>query len=172
MPARRAGGNPLDVAVSLSYHTRKSATECVRNINDDGMVVRRQALGCSTRLPELWSSWSKNVLSWTSRVDLPLTVIRYEDMKERPLETFSMAARAVVPGSTAAQVERAIDLSRFDLLAAQEEASGFRERPPESERFFRKGRVGSWRTELEVSEIDAIVKKNGPVMNRFGYEIP
>ena len=92
--------NPLDVAVSLSYHTGKTPMESVKTMNDDDLVVRRQAIGCSTRLPEFWSSWSGNVRSWISLDDLPLTVIRYEDMKEHPVETFMKAGRAVVPGCT------------------------------------------------------------------------
>jgi aryl sulfotransferase len=163
--------NPLDVAVSLSHHTGKTPTQTVTHMNDDARVVRRHAGGCSSRLPEFWSSWSGNVRSWTSREDLPLTVIRYEDMHERPLETFMRAARAVVPGCTEDQVGRAIDLSRFERLARQEEAAGFRERPPESARFFRRGVVGTWRTELGVAEIEAIVAKNGPLMERFGYTV-
>ena len=67
---------------------------------------------------------------------------------------------------------RAIDLSRFERLATQEAAAGFRERPPESKRFFRRGIVGSWRTELGAAEIDAIVEKNGALMERLGYATP
>jgi hypothetical protein len=164
--------NPLDVAVSLSYHTGKTPRECVETMNDDELVVRRQAIGCAPRLPEFWSSWSGNVESWTARDDLPLIVIRYEDMKERAPATFLKAGRAVVPDCTEEQVGRAIDLSRFELLTKQEEAAGFRERPPESERFFRRGIVGSWRKELGPAEIDAIVEKNGRMMERFGYMTP
>jgi aryl sulfotransferase len=163
--------NPLDVAVSLSHHTGRTPMECVNDMNDDRLVVRRQATGCAPRLPEFWSSWGGNVRSWTSRDDLPLTVIRYEDMKEHPLETFMKAARAVVPGRTEEQVGRAVDLSRFELLATQEAAAGFRERPPESRRFFRRGIVGSWRSELGAAEIDAVVEKHGALMERFGYTL-
>ena len=52
---------------------------------------------------------------------------------------------------------------------AQEEQDGFRERPEQSERFFRDGRSGQWRDVLSAQQVARIVRDHAEQMGRFGY---
>jgi hypothetical protein len=67
------------------------------------------------------------------------------------------------------QLETAIARSSFDNLRAQEEQDGFRERPEQSERFFRDGRSDQWREVLTGHQVARIVRNHGEQMARFGY---
>ncbi len=59
--------------------------------------------------------------------------------------------------------------TRFDRLARQEKKSGFQERSHKQEKFFRRGRAGSWRSMLSPAQAARIVADHGAVMERFGY---
>ena len=61
--------------------------------------------------------------------------------------------------------------ARADVIriSRQRKESGFKEKSPSSEIFFRKGEVGSWREELTKKQARQIVNDHRKVMRRFGY---
>src|SRR5207248_11746408 len=67
------------------------------------------------------------------------------------------------------RLARAIAHSRFAELRRQERVSGFREKPPRMDSFFRSGRVGSWRTALSSTQVKRLVEQHGEAMRRLGY---
>jgi hypothetical protein len=61
-------------------------------------------------------------------------------------------------------------LSSFTRLKAQEQAKGFRERPPQADQdFFREGRAGQWKNVLTEAQIARLVHDHAEQMRRFGY---
>ncbi len=66
-------------------------------------------------------------------------------------------------------IQRAIEQSSFEKLAAQEQENGFRERSVKAERFFRSGKAGIWRDTLSAEQADQIMQDHHQVMRRFGY---
>ena len=98
-----------------------------------------------------------------------LHVIRYEDLKTRPVETFEAVVRFLGWPHDRAQIERAERLSRFDVVQAQERDVPFCEKSPRTRRFFRQGRSGAWRDVLTPAQVDHLVRSHGDVMRRFGY---
>ena len=100
---------------------------------------------------------------------LPVQVIRYEDMLNRPFEVFrDFAAFGDLPADED-RLARAIEFSRFEVLQRQEQEAGFREKSPRAESFFRAGRKESWRERLTAEQVRRIVSDHGRVMQRFGY---
>jgi hypothetical protein len=67
------------------------------------------------------------------------------------------------------QIERALKYSAFEFLRSQEEESGYKERSPCSNRFFRKGETGSYKTELNDRQIDRLLHDHGEMMDTLGY---
>jgi hypothetical protein len=57
----------------------------------------------------------------------------------------------------------------FKELQRQEQDHGFRERPPEAERFFREEGWGAWRRELTPEQVARLIREHRKVMQRFGY---
>jgi uncharacterized protein (DUF924 family) len=157
--------NPLDVVLSARHHFGLSIDNTIR------MMAEANASSEMSRslVPEIYSSWSHNVKSWTAHPSPQLLVLRYEDMLEKPQETFGNVARFLGLDPPPERLERAIRNSSFDSLKALEAEKGFRERSKHSESFFRKGQAGQWREELTEEQVRRIVSDHRAQMQRFGY---
>jgi len=161
--------NPLDVAVSFAHHSGWNCATSLINMANNTFAFCSNPGQLHNQLRQKLLSWSSHVLSWVDQAPFSVCVIRYEDMKLRPLETFSKAVRFAGLDHTDEQIQKAIDFSAFDVVRQQEESKGFKARSPESSRFFRKGQFGSWREELSEEQAIKIVRDHGEVMRRFGY---
>jgi hypothetical protein len=157
--------NPLDVVISFAHHF---------GIDIDRAIARMQCQGAETDMNEqvayeVYGSWSEHVWSWTRKPHQAIQIIRYEDMIARPCETFSALARHLLIDATPAQIDRAIELSSFAAAKAQEQEKGYRERPKQSQSFFREGRCDQWRDVLTPEQVQRVVAANREQMARFGY---
>ena len=161
--------NPLDVAVSYANHNGQSIDETIKKMNDHESELSKQVLNAPPQLPQYLGSWSRHIKSWTETSPYPVCIIRYEDMLQKPVETFSKAANAVGIHKTSAEIASAIDASAFDKLKNQELEFGFRERPHTSSQFFRSGKAGSWRDSLTERQAGLIIEENAEIMQRYGY---
>jgi hypothetical protein len=161
--------NPLDVAVSFSHHANLPASKIVTQMNDDNFAFCSQPDRLHNQLNQKLLSWSNHVHSWVDKSALPLKVIRYEDMKTNPFTTFKEAVEFIGLPYSDKSIEQAIRFSDFKIVQEQEEKHGFKEKTPASDRFFRNGIVGSWKTELTPEEADTIIQQNKKMMIRFGY---
>ncbi|HWU03319.1 MAG TPA: sulfotransferase domain-containing protein [Novosphingobium sp.] len=157
--------NPLDVAISYARFMNVSIDHAITLMNTDGALVESKA----DHAYEYRGSWREHVGSWTRKPARQLHVMRYEDMLEKPFETFSRLAGFLRLSVSKAQIEAAIAATSFEKVQAQEENTGFRERPETMPRFFREGRAGQWREVLTGAQIDAILAANSEQMARFGY---
>lgn len=157
--------NPLDVAISYAHHMNRSidSTIALMETDDIKTSVKEKVVH------EVYGSWSQHVASWTGKSHRALYVMRYEDMLERPNETFGKLARHLLLTPSAEQLDKAIDLSSFDRLQQQEREEGFKEKPEKADRFFREGRSGQWRGRLSTDQVQKIVKAHAVQMERFGY---
>jgi Sulfotransferase domain len=157
--------NPLDVCISFADHYARTIDQAIEDLNRPGMMTDV----ISTHVPEVFGSWSENVESWTARPSPALHVMRYEDMLAEPERTFGAVTRFLGLNTSTERLRHAIELSSFDKLRQQEEQRGFKERSTASERFFRVGRAGQWRTKLTPAQVEAVVRVHEKQMRRFGY---
>ena len=96
--------------------------------------------------------------------------MRYEDLLNDAVATFTRAARFLDVPHDSARLQKAIQFSGFEELSRQESQGWFRERPGRAkEPFFRCGRAGGWRETLTDAQVAQIIDDHGPVMGRFGY---
>jgi len=161
--------DPRDVAVSLSHHSSISIDAAVDKLTapDSSLCgsVRRQPIQLRQKL----LTWSAHVLSWIEQRDLPVHLVRYEDLKASPAQTFAaamqFAGQAVSPGG----LKRAVRHTDFAELQRQEKERGFRERISPESMFFRAGTAGGWREVLSDVQADRIVAANHEVMKRLVY---
>jgi hypothetical protein len=160
--------NPLDVAVSFSYHRGKDLDNTIARMANPVAVMAASKDGLDLQLPQPLGTWSYHVLSWVDRSAVPVQVMRYEDMLARPQEVFSAACRFAGFPHDSERVARALRHSSFEVLQQQEAAQGFRESAG-GRAFFRKGQAGTWREVLSEEQVSAIVREHGEVMWRFGY---
>lgn len=160
--------NPLDVAVSFANHSSNAVDRTIATMARRTEEVFRDDIP-ALQLDQRLLSWSQHVLSWIDQQAFPVHVVRYEDMQERPLETFTAAARFCGLPHDPDRVRRALDRSSFEVLQKQEIEFGFRERLEGAPSFFHNGKVGAWREKLSPSQIACVIDDHGPVMERLGY---
>ena len=162
--------DPRDVAVSFAHHAGES--NCQRRI--EMMGDPHCALGAvdateSLQLRQRLLSWSQHVQSWVDEAECPVHVMRFEDMKQRPVETFGAAVRFLGWEDDEDRVRRAVEFRRFEEMQRQEGRTGFTEKLPRAKSFFRTGETGTWRSKLSPAQVARLISDHGAVMRRFGY---
>jgi hypothetical protein len=161
--------DPRAVAVSWAHHlnvTHEAAVEIMRTRPPSAAFGSPWLSGESGyRL----GTWSEHVESWIDQRDLPVELVRYEDLVvdaaaglRRVLEAAGMDVRPDL-------LEAAAVACSFDALATQEILGGFIEAPRADRPFFRRGEAASWQRELSPALVASIERDHGPVMERLGY---
>ncbi len=161
--------NPLDVAVSYAHHMNAPIDRAINVMAQEKHALVPSKTNISNQLRQRLLTWSRHVKSWVDDSELSVHMMRYEDMVQHPVETFTAAARFADLSTEPGAIERAIAFSSFDVLQSQEREHGFSEKPSGAESFFRKGKVGAWREVLSDQQVDQIVQDHRQVMSRFGY---
>jgi hypothetical protein len=161
--------NPLDVAVSFAHHSGHDYDRAIAHMADRQNCFCDKPHRLHNQVRQKLLSWSSHVLSWMEAPGIKVCLLKYEDMKQRPLETFARAAHFAGLTYDQTQIQKAIELSSFDELRHQEERNGFNEKSPNTRFFFRRGEIGSWRQELNSSQIERIISDHGDVMRQYGY---
>ncbi|GAB6039790.1 sulfotransferase domain-containing protein [Endothiovibrio diazotrophicus] len=161
--------NPLDVAPSYANHNRSSIDQVIERMGDRNYTLCDPRRGLHHQVRQRLLSWSEHVLSWVDAPGLNCQIVRYEDLLADPLPTFTRAARFLGLPDSAERVAKAIRFSDFRELARQEDEKRFKEKPHQDVRFFRRGRSGTWREQLDEAQVRRLIADHGEVMRRFGY---
>lgn len=181
--------NPLDVALSYAHHYGMTCDEAIERLGSE-----RNALGGTERqVFQFLGSWSEHVRSWVEAPGLKVHVMRYEDMLLEPVDSFSRLVGFLELPEDPGRCERAIEFSSFDALAGQERSQGFVEAIPAREhpsfrgkgletapetaefrgesriRFFRSGKLGTWRDHLTEEQASRVIGDHREVMEAHGY---
>lgn len=162
--------NPLDVALSMANHFGERVEKSIKKyiINPDGGFATIHN-STNNQFFQPFGTWSMHVESWLTAPTFPVHFMRYEDMKEKPYETFKAAIQAIGLEFNDKQLAFAIEESKFEKLQKKELEQGFKEKLLPSSNFFFKGQVGRWKEELSTEQIEKIREINKPMMQKFGY---
>lgn len=161
--------NPLDVAVSYSFHCNCSINKSIKDMGSEDCCFCGTTKKLTSQLRQKLLTWSEHVEGWVDNVEIPVHVIRYEDMKSNPFETFKNATIFAGLSYSDEEVKKAIEFSDFNILNKQEKKMGFNERRAKNELFFREGKTGEWRNHLSKEQANLIIKEHKNLMKRFGY---
>jgi hypothetical protein len=163
--------NPLDMASSCAHHWGVDIHTAVTQLCDPEHAIARSLGGLSDQLRQRLLSWSGHVQSWLDESNLPVHVVRYEDLLATPHATFREVVRFCGLPLDDARVSRAVAFSDFSELQRQERETGFRERSLRAPGlFFRRGQAGTWREELPADLASRLSAAHGTMMGRFGYD--
>lgn len=161
--------NPLDVAVSFAHHNGASIDATITSLANASYALGRAEGTIRPQLEQPMSTWNGHVTSWIDQAEIPVEIVRYEDLKNDTFGSFKRIIQFCNLGSTDDEIHAAIELSSFQNLQSQEQLEGFREKPFKSKNFFRKGIVGSWQEELSEQQIKKLVSDHHEMMTKFGY---
>ncbi|MDI9497141.1 MAG: sulfotransferase domain-containing protein [Bacillota bacterium] len=164
--------NPLDVAVSYANHAARDIDHMIRVMGSESHALCDLPDRLPNQLRQKLLTWSHHVDSWMQARELPVHLLRYEDMSLDPLRTFTEAVRFIGLNSSEEEIIRALELSDFKVLKSQEEEHGFREKMFKSPSFFRSGKVGDWRNHLSDEQRDRLLSDHGIIMSKCGYLDP
>jgi len=159
--------NPLDVCISYAHHNVISIDKAIATMGNKQLKSHPDYTHMF--IPEHVLSWSEHVNSWKDADDVPVMVVRYEDMLNSPFETFSKACQFLKLDTSDDNIRHALDSCHFEKLKKQEQESTFTERPFHAKSFFRKGIAGDWLKTLNTQQIERIVDQHGNTMDQLGY---
>ena len=143
--------DPRDVAPSLANHNRSSIDDAIAFMNDKNAGFCAGTKRQHNQLRQQLPGWSGHIASWLDQPDIPVHLIRYEDMKADTAGTLRRALAFAGRAATDEEIRRAVTFADFAQLQQQEQDKGFREapRPQAGGNFFRRGEAGAWRDELD-----------------------
>jgi aryl sulfotransferase len=164
--------DPRDVAPSLANHHRSSIEDAIAVLNDCRSALCVKPNRLHEQFRQQTGGWSGHAESWLDQTDIPVHLIRYEDMQAETIGTFRRALDFAGRPATDEDVRRAVACADFAELRRQEEANGFCETPRRpGGLFFRRGEAGGWRDELSSEQVARIEAAHAPMMQRLGYEL-
>jgi hypothetical protein len=158
--------NPLDVVISFANHNSSTIDRTIDIINESNYNLGHES---GKQLFQPLLNWSEHYTSWTTKPNFPVYVLRYEDMLEDTFRVFKDIVQKIGLKYSDEAIQMAIDATSFEKLKKQEEENGFREKNPDSPRFFNNGTSGTWKGKLTQVQIDKIVESQGEVMRKLGY---
>ncbi|MBF0304980.1 MAG: sulfotransferase domain-containing protein [Alphaproteobacteria bacterium] len=162
--------DPRDVAVALAHHAGMAIDDAVALLAAPAAWLVASARTTGRHLTCRLSTWSLHVESWLDAPGLRVLPVRYEDMTtDMPAVLGDVAAFLGWSGVRPEAVIAAVEATRFGRLRDQEARRGFRDKPPEMPRFFRRGEAGGWRDTLTARQAGRIERDHGRVMERLGY---
>ncbi len=161
--------NPLDVVASFAHHNADTIDNTIKAMQDENFCFCNNPKTIKGQVRQKLYSWSKHVQSWLEQKDMPLLVIRYEDIIADPFAAFSKVVQ--FSGLTAGheEIEKACIDSSFSKLKQQEEQYGFNNKRPGTESFFRKGKMGTWKESLTEKQAQLVIDSHRDVMLQLGY---
>ncbi len=157
--------NPLDMILSYAKHHNGTLEDNVEAISRSDNVTLGDHKGVITFM----GSWSEHVESWLAPAPYPQLMLRYEDMLEKPEETFGSVVTHIGLPLDKARLQKAIEFSSFRELTKQEAETGFREKSEFAEKFFSVGKSGHWKRDLPAKHAKRIMKDHHKVMEKLGY---
>jgi len=164
--------DPRDVAASFAHHMRCPIDVAIDRMGDPDFCFAVAPDRLDRQFRQRLLGWSGFVRSWLDQRDIPVHLVRYEDLltDTAAVARAALAFAGIEPDPV--RLDQAVAFASIDELQRQEIQGGFREAPRDVRGFFRRGIAGGWRDELNPDQIARIERDHGPMMDRLGYSRP
>lgn len=160
--------DPRDVVISFAKHMGESIDDAIGSLLDKYRVLEAKD---SLKMADFLSSWPMSVDSYTGADSHNVMVIRYEDMRERPLESFRHILKHAGVEPDNDRIQKALDLCEISKLQKLEKENGFLESSPKNKDGFFSGggRVRAWEDKLTHYQRRKIERACEKEMRQLGY---
>ena len=165
--------HPADVAVSLSHFFSWPLERCVAFLLDEQAGLCRSSKRGGQQVRQFIGTWANHVHSWLDQEQIPVLLLRYEDLLVEPQTQFSRLAHFLeLPSEPTLIAEAVLNTSFQTLRTKEEQEGGFYERPYGCERFFRSGRSGEGKEELTAEQLAQLEEAFAESLEQTGYGKP
>lgn len=159
--------NPFDLAPSFARHQDCDIDTAIERMSHPDMMM-----STAEGIFEILGRWDGHVAAWTQAPGLPIHVVRYEDLLEKPGPTM----RRLLEGFLKLKVDKpklayAVKSTSFDVMRRQEQQLGFTEKPSVMTQFFAKGRAGAWREDLTPEQVGRIRTEFADMLEKWYPEL-
>ena len=146
--------DPRSVAVSNAHHNSISYDQSISDLFNEKIFATNEG-----NLLEFRSSWKVNYLSWKKR-SYPKLIIRYEDLISDQYQNFKKILNFINDfkkiNIDELKIKETIELCKLESLSKLEDQIGFEEKLKKEKKFFRKGLVDEWKSQLNKDQIKKI----------------
>ena len=164
--------HPADVVVSLSHFFSWPLERCVAFLLDEQAGLCRSSKRGGQQVRQFLGTWANHVHSWLDQEQIPILMLRYEDLLAEPQQQFSRLARFLELPENPNLIAEAVTNTSFQTLRDKEEKEGgFHERPDGCPRFFRSGRSGEGKEELTAEQLLQLEEAFASTLSRCRYQI-
>jgi len=158
--------NPFDVAVSFARHSSISIDISIERMSDPKNISM-----ANNGIMEVLGRWDDHIQSWTKAPGLPRHIMRYEDMVDNPKVAFKGLLGFLKVPVDYTTLQKALKETSFSALQKQENAQGFREKPPGMDKFFSTGKYGGWMDSLTPEQVARIREEFKPTIEEYFPEV-
>ena len=144
--------DPRDVLVSYAKHDDTSldfSLKALINTKNLGTLIDDK----NKKLLSIMGSWSENYNSWKNFNLTKKIIIKYEDLLINPFDNFLKIIEYLneLYGLKVDKdkIKKIIEITKFSNLQDREKKFGFIETISKKELFFREGKSGSWKSQLD-----------------------
>jgi len=161
--------DPRDVATSFAHHMSSSIDTAITRMIDVDFCLASATDRLDRQLRQRLLGWSGFAQSWLDQRDIPVHLIRYEDMLTDTAAILTAALRFAGSEPNPMAIDRAVAFASISELRRQEAEKGFREAPRKMSGFFRRGTSGGWKDELTSAQVLQIERDHAAMMDRLNY---
>ena len=161
--------NPLDVVVSYSRHSGKTIQTIINQLNDPSFEISKNEKSLKPQVSQHLGTWSEHVLSWTEQEEVPVIIIKYEELLEDTMGILGALLNRLEISCSKEDFEKALNAVEFDRLKELENTHGFREKPLQAVSFFRSGKKDTYKEYLNNDQIEEVRRNHLEIMTKLGY---
>ena len=163
--------DPRDIVLSYANHFQVDNETAVKHMMDSKNGEFKND-GSNNFHRSLMGSWSDNYNSWKNYKGRELIIVKYEDLINNTFASFSRIVNYLNKINKTPfdenKIKISINKSSFENLRKLEEKEGFEEKG-KGLFFFRKGKIGAWKHDLDKNLIREVENKFGKEMRELGY---
>jgi aryl sulfotransferase len=159
--------NPFDVAASMANYFTATTDQGILIASNPLLTFNNNPDGDQNRISV--GGWDVNVISWVTQTDIPMLILRYEDMHADPVKHFGRLAREVMGIDDEALIAASAAEADFSNLRKREEKFGFDEAKSKANPFFWKGYPYHSLELFTQKQKDVIWQRHGAVAEAMGY---
>ena len=161
--------NPLDVAVSYSKHSGKTIQAIINQMNDPSFKISINENELKAQVSQHLGTWSDHVISWTEQLEVPVLLIKYEELLDDARAIFSELLNRLEISYREEDFDKALKEVEFDRLKELEQSYGFREKPLQAASFFREGKKDTYKDYLNSTQTKELMNNHQVIMTKLGY---